>query len=415
MTNSQVIAAPKAPPPFEEHARIVMGRIRTSLSEIFTELDLNPSRPQEVARRLGLDKNLTWKISKILRDHDAASSFTYLPGKGGLAILLETLKKTGASIPALVEVKTAFNDLEELIDLHAGDRETFAMMLAGLARSTDGQQQAEAQRKLSFKGNSATWGVQASIQVCTNFIAPGSDDRKIDLAWLSGLIGFWRLRRDVPWAMAAARKTADDGSSLPEGEIRAIDSRHDHTGAVPLLADFCSQPLPEIRTERNHDGVLRYELAEGRVGNAATTTCIIGLFGRNFVARYRAPNDTRGEHFARLYTPVETLIHDLFVHRDLTYALSPQILLYSQMPGGPVFPFASRDRGQLAIYDPIIKLGGSPPDLVTPEISFYPRMIGSVFTRMGWNANDFHGFRFRLRYPPIPAVALWRYDLPDAP
>jgi hypothetical protein len=214
--------------------------------------------------------------------------------------------------------------------------------------------------------------------------------------------------------MAAARKTADDGSTLPEGIIQALDPRYDSDGAVPLLADFCTQPLPQIRTERNHDGVMRFELAEGDIGNAATTTCIIGLFGRNFVPRYSAPNDTRGEHFARLYTPVETLFHDLFVHKDLSYALSPQIVLYSQMPGGPVFPFASRDHGLLSVFDPIINLGAGPPDLVTPEVPFYPRMIGSVFNRMGWSAGDFHGFRFRLRYPPIPAVALWRYELPNA-
>ena len=167
--------------------------------------------------------------------------------------------------------------------------------------------------------------------------------------------------------------------------------------------------------ELGKDGVTRYELSEGPVGSTATTTCVIGLFGRNFVPRYRAPNDTRGEHFARLYTPVETLIHDLFVHKDLTYALTPQILLYSQMPGGPVFPTASRDRGLLNVQDPIINLGSGPVDVVTPEFPSYAKMIRSVFARLDWTPGDFRGFRFRLRYPPIPTLAVWRYELPPEP
>lgn len=402
------------PQEFEDHSRLVMGMVRTAFSELLSSLGLNPARPQDISRQLNLNKNLTWKISRILKEHDPAAGFPFVPGKSALTILLEAFKKAGAPVQALTKVRHAFGELENLIETHAGDRETFEMMIAGLAQSSDRQQLAEAQRKHSFKGNSATWGVQAKVQICTNFIAPGTDKRKADLAWLSGLIGFWRLRRDVTWAMAAARKTGDDGTAVPEGEIHALDPDYDHDGAVPLFGDFCSQPLPEIHTDRNADGMTRYELAEGSIGNAATTTCIIGLFGRNFVARRRATNDTRGEHFVRLYTPVETLFHDLFVHKDLSYALYPQILLYSQMPGGPVFPLANREKGQLSIFDPIIKLGACPPDTVTSEIPFYPAMIGSVFSRMGWNANDFHGFRFRLRYPPIPTVALWRYDLPDA-
>jgi hypothetical protein len=40
-------------------------------------------------------------------------------------------------------------------------------------------------------------------------------------------------------------------------------------------------------------------------------------------------------------------------------------------------------------------------------------MVRSVFERMGWRESEFHGFRFRLRYPRIPTLAVWRYDLPE--
>lgn len=396
---------------FEDAVPEVVRRIRNALAESLAYVGADATRPQNLSRMLGLDKNLTWKICRLVGDENAIAAVQYMPGKGGLKILSNALAKAGVPGDLLSAIQKTTEEFERIIDLHAGDREKLGVMLGNV--TSEGQRErAEAHRKLSFRGNSATWGVQAGVQLCSNFIAPGTNPDKVDLAWISGLVEFWRLRRDVVWAMAAARKTADDGSPLPLGEIHAIDPDHDKPDSVPLMSDFCSKPIPNMRIELGRDGLTRYELTEGPVGSTATTTSVIGLYGRNFVPRYSAPNDTLGEHFARLYTPVETLIHDLFVHKDLAYAMTPQTCLYSQMPGGPVFPTAHRDEGMLSIHDPIINLGSGPPDLVTPEFPLYPRMIRAVFERLGWNAEDFRGFRFKLRYPPIPTLAVWRYELP---
>jgi hypothetical protein len=412
---SKELKAKKLPlPHFEKVVPETIRRIRTSISECLASVGADATRAQSVSRLLGLDKNLTWKICRLVCDENPVAAVQFMPGKAGLKILMNALGKAGTPPDLLIEIRNATDEFDRITDLHAGDRERLGIMLANI--SNDGQRERdEAQRKLSFRGNSAIWGVQAKVQICSNFIAPGTNPAMVDLAWLSGLVDFWRLRRDARWAMAAARKTADDGSPLPMPELRAIDSDYDHANTVPLMSDCCSKPLPEIRIEIGRDGVTRYELAEGPVGSTATTTCVVGLYGRSFARRFRAPNDTLGEHFARLYTPVETLIHDLFVHKDLSYALEPEIFLYSQLPGGPVFPSASRDQGLIAVHDPIIQLGSGPPDVVTPEIPRYPQMVRSVFDRLGWDPTEFHGFRFRVHYPPIPTMAVWRYELPESP
>jgi hypothetical protein len=399
---------------FEEVVPEAIKRIRTAISECLVFVGADATRPQVVSRLLGLDKNLTWKVCRLVCDENPVAAVQFMPGKAGLKILMNAMAKAGAPADLQLAVRTSLEEFDRITDLHAGDRERLGIMLANI--SNNGQREgAEAHRKLSFRGNCAIWGVQAKVQICSNFIAPGADEDMVDLAWLSGLVDFWRLRREARWAIAAARKTADDGSSLPIPDIRAIDPEYDHQDRVPLMSDFCSKPLPDTRIEIGRDGLTRYELAEGPVGSTANATCVVGLYGRNFARRYRAPNDSLGEHFARLNTPVETLIHDLFVHRDLTYAMAPEIQLYSQLPGGPVFPAAGRDQGTLAVYDPIIQLGGGPPDVVTPEFSKYPRMVRAVFERLGWRAEEFRGFRFRLRYPPIPTIAVWRYELPQQP
>jgi hypothetical protein len=401
----------EAAPPFEQHAKAALLRVRAALAELLSSVGADPTRSQAVARQFGLNKNLTWRISKIVGEEDPCAAIPHIPGTSGLNIFIRSLERAGAPDQAIASVRDAIAEFDRMVDIHSGDRETLEMMLGNL--TSDGEQQRnESQRKLAFRGNRATWGVQARVQLCVNVIAPATDPDWVDLAWLSGLADFRRLRRDAVWAMASARKFMDDGSQMALGQIHAIDPAYSVDDGAPLLSGYCSQPLPDIRTRTEPDGMIRYELLEGPVGNTAAATCILGIYGRSFVRRTRAENDTLGEHAARLYTPVEVLVHDLFVHRDLSHALSPDIFLYSQMPGGPVYPASGRDRGLLPLYQRAQPLG-HPPDLVTPELPTYPRMIHTVFDRLGWDPGDFFAFRLRLRYPPIPSLAVFRYPLAD--
>lgn len=400
-------------PQFEAHANVAFSRVRSAFAELLSSVDADPTKPQDVARQFRLNKNLTWKISKIIKEADPGSVAPYVPGKAGLNIFLDSLKKAGAPSERISEVREALAEFEKMQDIHAGSRETLEMMLGNMATGLEAQQQLESQRKLSFRGNSAVWGVRARLQICANFIAPGSNDDYVDLAWLSGLVDFRRLRRDATWAVSSTRKVNDRGETLPLGNIEAIDPRFNGEHAAPLMGDFCSDPLPELTLEVGADGVMRYRLVEGPIGNTAATTCIMGIFGRNFVRRHKIPGDELGEHVTRLYTPAECLIHDLFVHRDLAYALEPTIHLYSQLPIDMPYPTEDRNAGMLPLWERIQSLGAKPPLAVTPEFPKYRAMIDSVFDRAGWKAGEFHGFRFMMKYPPMPAVAAFRYPLED--
>ncbi len=396
---------------FESHAHAVLLRIRAALAELLTAVAADPLRPQDVARRFNLNKNLTWKISKIIRETDPALIVQYIPGKAGVTILLDSMKKAGAPIAAIIAVREAVEEFEKMREMHAGDRETLEAMIGGLAAGRDALQHQESQRRLSFRGNSAIWGVQARVQICVNILSPSSDPDFVDLAWISGLVDFRRLRRDTVWSIASTRKVDDDGKPLPLGNLESLDPRFSAHDAIPLLKDFCSDPPPELQLNVGADKLMRYDLIEGPLGNTAATTCIIGIIGRAFVRRTSAPGDTLGEHVARLHTPAELLIHDLFVHRDLQYAMSPEVRLYGQLPNAPIYPLCGRDRGELPVWEPVQSLGTGTSAALTPEMPKYRAMLDFVFQRLNWNDAEFSGFRFRMRYPPIPTVAVLRYSL----
>ncbi|HPF37810.1 MAG TPA: hypothetical protein P5081_10755 [Phycisphaerae bacterium] len=400
-------------PHFETHVVTVLGRLRAALADLFQAVGADATRPQNVARDFGLNKNLTWKISKIICEPDPASVVSYLPGRAGLNILLDTFKKRGAPVNTLKEVRDSLNEFEQMQKVHAGDRDTLEAMLGALSSGPDAQQANENQRKLAFRGNSAIWGVQARLQICVNIIAPSSDPAFVDLAWISGLVDFRRLRREAAWAIASTRKVDDQGKSIPTGNIQSIDPDYSTNEDAPLMGEFCSDPTPELRLNLGADGVLRYELVEGPIGNTAATTCIIGIFGRQFVRRTRVPGDTIGEHLARLYTPAELLVHDLFVHEDLKNAHNPKIHLYDQLPIAPPYPIGGRDRGELPIAESVQSLGVGTRSAVVPEFPTYPAIIDAACKRLEWDPGAFRGYRFRLKYPPIPSVALFRYPLAE--
>lgn len=397
--------------PFEDDFKEVLQELRTSLSELLTAVGADPTRPQDVSRLLGVNKNLTWKVSKIIREPDPSAVVPQIPGKGGFRILFRAARKCGAPLELIELAEQALGRFDELVDTHSGDRDTLELMAGHLSREID-PARAEAERKLAFRGNSAIWGVQARLQLCVNFLFPSDDPDWANLGWISGLVDFRRLRGDVCWTIASARKADDEGALLPLGEIEPLDAEFSDPHLAPLLGNWCSKPMPPIRADHGPDGMVRYQLVEGPIGNTAAATCFIGIIGRKFVRRTRTEGDTIGEHNVRLYTPAELVVHDLLVHRDLAYAMEPEALLYSQMPNLPSYPQGGREQGLLPLPERVLDLGSSPPDLVLPELPQYRRMIRSVFEEKGLELSDFRGFRLRMKFPPIPTLAVLRYELP---
>lgn len=404
---------------FELLVRDATQRVRRTLAEALAIVRADPSRPQHVARHLGLDKNLAWKTARIVTDEDLLAAIPRLPGKAGIRILLDALLNAGAPAPVVDALRAALEEFDTLVETHAGDRETLQMMLTSLSQDAQ-RQRDETHRRLSYQGNSGTWGVQARAQISAHFVAPtpasfDPSGTRLDTAIISGLVDFRRLRPDVPWAVAALRTFRDDWSPPTGPSVSPIEPVEGETwtGQAPaIMRSFCSDPLPNLRLTPPRNNAVRYELVEGPVGNTAACTIMTGWYRRGGVDRFRSQHDWFGEHLAALSTPVETLLFDLYVHRELAFAIPPRYSIYSQLPGGPVYPDDSRDRGRLPLAEDLIDLG-SPPEPPTPETPRYNDMIALAAERLGWKLADFTGFRLRLRYPPIPALAVFRYELPE--
>lgn len=399
-----------APPPlFADHAKAVVRALRGSIAEALTGVGADPHDPQSIGKALGFNKNLAWKLAKIVQADDPSVALSHMPGNPGIEIFVAGVQKAGASAALMTGLREAIEGYENLITVHCGDRATLDMLGSQLGREGRADRD-EQHRKLLFQGGSYVWGAQVRVNLKLGVVGPGAGEGMLDFASVSGLIDFRRLRDGVSWIMAARQTHNDDGTEMATFPTEPIDARSNGpAGQTPLMHDYCSTPLPELRRVAGA-GHVRYELPEGPVGNTGALTCVAGLIHRG-IPCWRTPDNRWGEHSATSHIPAELMLVDLFFHKSLTFALKPEAMLVSELRG-PMAP-ALQHRQTLPLHEPLMDLGLGALPVATPEVPRYGAMVRSVFERMAWDPAEFHTFRVKIAYPAHPTTVLVRYELPE--
>jgi hypothetical protein len=84
----------------EVECQRVIGGVRGSLLELYAALSVDPEQPQEAIRKFRVNKNLAWKVSKILSAQDGLTSIQHFPGGAGWEIMLGAMKEAWRPRPA---------------------------------------------------------------------------------------------------------------------------------------------------------------------------------------------------------------------------------------------------------------------------------------------------------------------------
>lgn len=384
----------------------VARTLRTSLSALLVSLGLDPGDSQALVRRWGINRQLSWKIAKVVQSHDSFVALQHLPGNEALATVLTKARDAGASAGSIEAVRVAAQDVDRLIDSHCGDRTSFDIMGSALSTAEQGLQQQEVLRRQFYQGASSIWGAQTKVNLVSWFVAPSAsgDPHTADVASIKAWLGFRRLRANLSWVISRHMSRNDDGAYLKLPEPEALDPTSSWT--VPLMRSFCSETQPSISVKEDADRLM-VSLAPGPVGNAGQVSCVFGKLHRN-LQHVRNAQNHHFRFFCELNIPAEVTLFDVYIHRSMAYAIPPVAMLSSLIE--PREPEA--EHNQLPLAEPLLALGAPSPAPLTLEVPRYDEMLGMVFARAGWNAKDFVGFRIRLAYAPIPALLSMTYELP---
>jgi len=398
--------------PFYEHLRTSLQALRSTLIELLATVDADPTKPQDLSRRFGLNKNLTWKISKIAGGPDLYAAVPHIPGPAGLAIFFRALADAGAPTPLVDAARSAADEFNRVVKVHTGDRATLEIMVSGKMPNAVRLEHDELSRRRAFQANSGIWGVRARTQLALCIMAPNAaEPDMVDLVQVNGLDQFHRLRPEARWLLFRRERWSDEEPHARTDTVESLDPRYPVADGVPLLGDFCSQPIPPLEVIVG-EGDEQYELPAGPIGNTASLTCVFGQVVRRVGPAFAEHEDEHSELGCNLVTPAEHLVFDMLVHRDFEWAMRPQLVMYGRLDGGGMHASARRERNVLPVAEQVHNLGWGISAVATPTLPFYSRLVRSVFERVDWNPDDFRTFRVMMAHPPIPTAALLRSKLP---
>ena len=397
-------------PNFAEEFAAAVSALRDALTQTMIELGADASRPQEVARRFQLNKNLAWKLSRLIREPDPATALRFVPGTSGVRIALEAL---GPEAPqGIVACERAFKEFEAMQARHAGDRATLEMLIAGLAYDRIEPEAFEQGRRQAFQGNASIWGVQAGTQFSSYILGPNAQDPDwVDLALAAGLVDFRRTRPDARWILGTRQAFDSAGDSIEKRSGTPVAPSDQQPGGVPLLEEFCSTPLPDVEVVRSGNE-MRYELPGGPIGNSSLTTATFGEIDLRAGTRFQSSPGEEVELVMNLLTPAVHAQFDLLIHRDLGWTAPPILQLYGRLNGlYPFSPVDEKDRTIPTQERPEL-LGTGAANLASDRVPRCAELTQYTIRAGGWDPEDFTVWRVSMSYPPIPSAVVLSMELP---
>jgi len=401
-------------PAFEEDFRQTLQAYRSALIELFSAVGEDLSSPLLIAERLRLRKNLVWRISNLVQAKDLYSVFPYLPSSKGMLELLARFGEQSVSAAKITKTKQAMVEFEAMASYHAGDRPTLELILDSVVTGRSEGHPLMASRKAAFRGNCGVWGIHARARVNSHFLAPNAENPELgDMVLTSGVVGLRRFRAGSIWPLA--RIGGRGGRIGDQGRPRelAIDPDYQDQPGLNLIPEFCSSPIPPIRTVESELGIL-FELAEGPVGNGSVTDMFLGTALPGVAPMVAGPGNEHGALECKIDAPVQSQQFDFFLHRDF------------RLPGELEWLLAGRLRGELRLDQglenvDLLPLGATPQRVGyglsvvgTPLAPGYPELCRKVYERMGWNPEDFYCHRLVIEYPPLTSSICVRFELPAA-
>jgi hypothetical protein len=368
---------------------------------VLESLPSYPRSAQELASQLKVDKNLAWKVFRLLAERDRLAAGRFVLGPQAMGIFLKAAAEQGAGAATLDELRSASNEFERIVKEHAGDRASIEMMLSGAGPTPDEFTEI-ALRRAAFRSNGYFVGVQARTQVQTFIAAPSANERMVDGISLRALVDLRRVRASAPVVIGRAMCTDDGGVMLHPGGQEPLDDSI-RVGEMPLIREFCSRPLPEFRRVMGERGFVEDVLGEGPVGDMGATTVVAGEVMREVCQRGRVPGDELAQMVTRVKTPCQVLIADYIVRHDLYPPFEPSLNVYCDMMGEAMRRREERHRYLRPVNEKVELLGRGPEAAQTPDMPRYPKLLRYAFDRLGWDASKFSIYRVRMEYPFVPS------------
>lgn len=382
--------------------------LRAEILQLLGEVGADPSKTRELGRALDLNRGIAWRLSRIARSVDGSDIAHDVPSSSSIEKFTAACASKGGAEGTIARVLRASQNFERKVESCSGGRKTLGMLLANHQQSRTGNDRERARRAL-FEGACAVWGVQAATRFVSVFLYPSQTDHtRLSAAHVTGYVGFRRLSAR-PWPMSYEAVHDERGVAQPIKK-EPLDPTGYQEGELQLLRNFCSPSDPGIEV-RNQGTYKVFDLASGPVGNEGLTNCVFGSFLNDIYER-RPESDNTAGFMVMLQTPVENVLFDLFVHKDVEHTGDTITHLLDRL----TYPHENReedfDDQCMPLHEQAVDLPRGIHAAATPHIPWYTDLLRFVESRMRMPVDDFACSRFEMAYPPISTTLSRRITTP---
>lgn len=377
--------------------------------DAFGFFGVDSSRPREAARQIGLDKSLVWKLTRIVHEQDECQIAQSIPGAQGIQLLIKELKKQKGSGEVVGSIESAYRDYSQMVSQHSGTKDSLELMLMG---QSSGLADSRLKSRLhAYKGNSGIWGIQSAARISSHILTVNPDDpARLNYAQIGGLVDFRRLCPGPNWPLFRFHSYDDVGSKLPASMKPISESPNPER---PLILDeHCQGTLPQLHLACETN-CTSYEIGEGQLGNMGKCDIFFGYIDANSVPRFSDEKNKFGELLCIIDTPIENLLFDLIVQRELADEINPEVLVYGRATG-PQLGHELRDSSTLIpCADSLRRLEPGEHMLSSPIAHRYSQIGEQVFKQHGKSSSDYICWRLEMKYPIMPSTVAVKYTLRD--
>lgn len=384
----------QAEPPDAGISRFV-GDVRGSLDELRHALQAliaatpgETRRAADLQRSLRLDAALAWQVHTLATAQNSFEGARLVPKAGSMERLLRCARESGVPQAVIADIERAYAAFGATVNAHAGDRDVFDAMLAGL-HPADGAS-VQRLRRAAFKANAAVWGLmcRCSVHAVIFYQRPTGEH---DCLSIRGRIGLKRLRASALVSLYASSRTWGGPACPPEGTAMVS------TDSCEILADYTSSGPMRVRSVAAPDGTRRDFLELEGVGAESEATVWWRTLAQDFPGgTTRPPHGTT----APCLEPAEVMYVDLLTPKGWA---GPAAARAWMTPESARFATVGPDHAAhtLPFEGAAVHLGSSPRALYTTHAPEYAGLVEAQLAELAWPREGFDIFRCEVKFPAL--------------
>jgi hypothetical protein len=381
-------------------------RLHDELRAVVALLPLSERGASAMSRLLSIDRATCQRIvGAISRPDPTLDTLVQLPGVEGLRQFVSALSprfSDRAAQERIAAASAAIDRFDELLTELGGSQRRFKERLdvaklvsnGADAPALDGPD-AERARESLFRAAAGITGRWSAASLFLAIIRPLPNDPALtDCVRLHGLIGSRWRDPCIPLEIGRTATLRADG----HGPLFATLADAPISGSTPgsFLTEFCSSPAPPITAREIGNRIVHVIDTPENIEQPIDV-----VVGSRTGVPDRHPATLQpavGEVWSLQHLPARTLVFDTFLHRDIARRCIPSLEVHLWRPdvGGHA---AARWSTRLPGGPRLEILGTGLGAAATPVYPRFRDLLESTFSRVGWDPDEFVGYRCEVLYP----------------